>query len=192
MLDAVAVADEDRAAPDAGEAEHVGGDDVVARPQQPDEEDREHDGRRRQAVRPELAVRSDPVDERHDSDEDQRADDPAAAGAAVALGVEPGAPEDEQHHEHDERQPLGLHAPERAPEDVLPVDERAHDQRRVETEDQPAEVEDDQGEDAGRAAEEGRDRAAEDVGPPGPDVAERGRRSGSLTARRRRFLRSHL
>jgi hypothetical protein len=179
-------------AADARETEQVGRDHVVAGAQQADEHDREDDGGRRQTVGPELAVRPDPEHQRDGADEDQRAHDAAASSAALPLCVEAGPPEDEHHHETQEGQPVGLDTPDRAPEDVLAVEQRAKDERGVQAEDQAAQVEHDQRDDAGGAAEERRDRAAEDLRRPGSDVAERPgcrRRPGRLS--RRRFLRSH-
>ena len=176
VADPLGVSHEDRPAPHARHAHDVAGNDLVARPKQPDEEPGEHDRGRGQAIRSELTVRPDAVDDADEPDEDQRPDDPAAAAATLALGVEPGAPEDEDEYQGEERQPLGLRPPQRSPEDLVAVVDRAEDERAVEPEDQPAEVERDQREDAEHTADERRHRAAEDERARRTDVADGGRR----------------
>ena len=109
------------------------------------------------------------------SHEDHGADDPAGTTATLALGVETRTPEDEDHHEPEEREPVGLGPPDRPPQDVLAVRHCPQDERRVDPEDQPGEIEDDQGGDAGGPPEQRPDRAAEDLRLPGADVSE-GRR----------------
>ena len=80
----------------------------------------------------------------------------------LALGVQAGLPEDEHGHEREERQPVRLGAPEHAPEDrVGAVVELAEDERRVEPERQPAEVEQDERGDARDPAEERAEGLAE-------------------------------
>ena len=174
--DALGVPDEDGAPADAGHAQDVARDDLVARAEEPDEERRQDDRRRREPVRPEVPVRADAVDDPDEADEDQRRDDLAAAASALSLRVEAGAPEDEEHHEGEERQPLRLGPPQRPPEDLVAVVERAQDERPVQPEDEAAQVERDQREDAERAPDERRERAPEDERARRSDVADGGRR----------------
>ena len=85
---------------------------------------------------------AEPEREHEQRDDDQRGDDPPEAGPPLALGVEPGLPEDEHGDERDEREPVALGVPEHAPEDRrVPVVDLAQRERAVEAEADGDEIE---------------------------------------------------
>ena len=113
--EALALADENRAPPDARELEQVAGDDVVASAQEADADRGQDDRRRRKPVRPEAVARAEREDQRDHRDERERGDDPAEPAAPLALGIEPRLPEDEHRDQGQERQPIGLGIPQEGP-----------------------------------------------------------------------------
>ena len=168
---ALALADEDRPAPYPRELEQVARDDVVAPSQEPDADRGEDDRRRREPVRAELMARAEREDHRDHRDEGERGHDPAEPAAPLALGIEAGLPEDEHRDQRQEGQPVGLRVPEEAPQGAaVPVDELAQDERSVDAEHEPDEVEDDERGDARCAAQGGPQRK---VRGRRADVAER-------------------
>ena len=164
--DVVARADEHRAPLQAGEAEDVPRDDVVARAQRSDQHRREDERRREDRERREVVAGADAEREREDGDDDERRDDLPDAAATLALRVEALLPEDEHEHEREERQPVRLRvAPDQSPENRARAgDDLAQRERGVDAEREPAEVEDEQGGDAADPARERLERAAGEEG----------------------------
>jgi hypothetical protein len=154
VRDRIPGADEHDPTPHAREPQQVGGNRLVARAQHADQRDREHERGREEAEgrEPELAD-PDAERDRDHGDDGKTPDDPAQPGAALARRVQARVPEDEHRHDGQERQPVGLLPPEDAPERraVAAVDV-SEDERGVDRDRQPGEIEHDQGGDAADAA----------------------------------------
>ena len=90
--------------------------------------------------------------EREHRHERERADDASGPASELPRSVEPVPPEDEQRHEHQERQPVRLRPPGHAPENAVLVVEPAQDECDVEPEREPRQVEEDERRDARRSA----------------------------------------
>ena len=169
--EALALADEDRAAPDARELEQIAGDDVIASAQEADADRGQDDRRRRQPVRAEPVARAESEDHRDHRDQRERGDDPAEPAAPFALGIEPRLPEDEHRDQGQEGQPFGFGVPQEAPEGpAVAVHELAYPERSVDPEHQPDEIEDDERGDARRTPH---GAAQREVGIGRADVAKR-------------------
>ena len=163
--------------------EHLARDEVVARPQGGDDDRAEEHGGRRQPVRGEIVARADREGQRDQRNDDQRRQDPPETGSPAALLVEARLREDENRDQGQERKPVGLDAPEHAPEDRrAAVVELAGHERRVEADDQPAKVDADERGDAGEPARRRRQLAAREK--------ERRPRSDVGDDPRRRFVRA--
>ena len=190
MDEVLALAHEHRAPADAEHVEDLARDDVVARPEEPDEHDGDDGGRRDEAERRELVADADAEGERQQRDEEDRGDDTAESRTPLAGRVEPRLREHEHGHERHERQPLALRLPQDAPEDRrVPVVDLPQHEGEIEREGEAADVERDE---AGDAADAEHDRpqlgageaerpAAADV----PEVAAFVRRAGGLLRGRR-------
>ncbi len=114
--DPLALADERGTAADAGDAQHVLRDDVVARAQEAVEHDREHEHGREDQEGAEVVAGADGEDERDHRHEDERGDDAPDPRPRLARRVEAVAPEDEHRDQADERHPVALGLPEDPPE----------------------------------------------------------------------------
>jgi hypothetical protein len=112
----VAVADEQDAAPDAGDRQQVARHGLVARAEQRDERRDEHERSRRERERVEVVVGGERVGDDEHRRERERWEDPPDPGPLLALGVQAPLPEHEHGHEAEERHPLRLRLPEHAPE----------------------------------------------------------------------------
>ena len=100
----------------------------------------------------------------HDQgDDDQGGEDATGAGPPLALPVEARLREHEHRDRRRELQPLRRPlAPQQPPEDVaLAADELAHDEREVDPEREPGDVEGDEREDRERPPDEAEDRPRE-------------------------------
>jgi hypothetical protein len=114
---------------------------LVASPEHPVEDRRDHEGGGDQAEGVEVVPGSDSEREHEQRDDDERRDDPAEAGTVLSLGVEAGPPEDEHRDEGEEREPVALRVPEHAPEDrVVPLVDLPERQRPVQAEADRGEV----------------------------------------------------
>ncbi len=133
---------------------------------------------------------AEPEGERQQRDEEERRDDLAEAGAALAARVQARLREDEHRDERDERQPLALRLPEHAPENRrVPVVDLPQRERGIERQREAAEVEEDEEGDAADAEDDGPQlRASDDERLRAPDVSEVAaflRRAGGLLRGRR-------
>ena len=144
-----------------GPAHQLERDRVVCRAQEPDRERARRDGGRDQPGGREVVVRPEAEREHDQGDEDERAEDPPRARAALARGVEARLEEDEHGDRREERQPLGRPGvPEERPVHGVPVDDGAQDERQVHAEREPGDVGRDEHRDADGPAEQAEQRAA--------------------------------
>ena len=120
------------------------------------------DGRRDEAGRREVVARPDPEGQHDERDDDEAGDDATRAGPQLALAVQPGLGEDEDGDRRGELEPLSRAlAPEQAPEDVAVAgDDLPEDEREVDPEREPDDVQDDERRDRKNAAYDGEDRPA--------------------------------
>ena len=167
----LAVADEHRAPPRARDPPDVRRDHLVAGAEQRDHDRADHERGHVEPERRVLVAGAERERERDHHDEQQRRDDPPGAPALLPRGVQPRAPEDEHRHEREERQPVLLRVPGQPPEDrPLAVVELPQDEREVERAGEPGQVDDDERDDADRAAGLGAELSAGGKDPGRPDV----------------------
>ena len=122
MDEVLALAHEHGAPADAEHVEDLARDDVVARPEEPDEHDGEDGGRRDEAERRELVTDADAEREGQQRDEEDRGDDPPEPRTPLARRVEPRLREHEHRYERGERQVVGKRfSPEDPPEHRVAV-----------------------------------------------------------------------
>ena len=148
-------------------------------------------------VRPEVVARADREDERDHRDERERSQDAAEPGAPLALGVEP-ARQKTSTVITVRNGSQSVSTLQRRPHwrDVVPVDECAQGERRVDAEDEPGEVEHDERRDAGhapnRALQRQKRRRRTDVSELGGlEIVASEARGGLRRLRRRRVFGSH-
>jgi hypothetical protein len=98
--------------------------------------------------------RRDPEADRHHTDDQERGDDRADAGAAVARRVQTGAPEHEQRDEHGKGEPVLRRLPQQPPQRCPPVVELAQSERAIQAQREACHVDERQREDAGDATDE--------------------------------------
>jgi hypothetical protein len=128
---------------------------VVGRAEEADRAAAEHERGRDQPGRVEVVAGAVAEGDDDGGDEKERGGDATEPGAALARGVEPGLPEDEQRDRDQERQPLvHLRLPEQAPEDGVAVEDAAEDEREVDPEREADRVEHRKRDDGERAAHE--------------------------------------
>jgi len=117
VLEALSLADEDRAPADPRELEDVLREHVVARAEEADQHGGERERGGRQAERVVAMAHADAEREREHGHKRKRRDDAAEPGTELARGVQVRAPEHEQHDHRQEREPFrGRVTPEHAPE----------------------------------------------------------------------------
>ena len=153
---ALALADEHDPAPDACGAHHLERDGLVRRSEEADRQRGREDGRRDEPGSREVVARPEPEREDDQCDDDQRREDATGSGPALALPVEARLREHEDGDRRGELEPLRRPlAPEQPPEDVaVAADELAHDEREVDPEREPGDVEGDEREDRERPPDE--------------------------------------
>ena len=157
----VPLPDEQQTATHPRAAHQLERDRVVGRPQEPDRERARRDGGRDQPGGREVVVRPEAEREDDQGDEDERAEDPPRARAALARGVEPRLEEDEHGDRREERQPLGgPGVPEERPVHRVAVHDGAQHEGEVHAEREPGDVGRDEHRDAHRPAEQAGQGAA--------------------------------
>ena len=173
MEEVLTLADEHGATANAEHVEDLLREDVVAGPEEADEQGGDHRGGRDEAEGRELVPGADPERERQQRNEEERRDDLAEPAAPLAARVEPRLREHEHHHERHEGQPLALRLPEHAPEDRrVPVVDLPQRERGVERQREAADVQEDEEGDATDAEGRGAElRASDDERLRAPDVA---------------------
>ena len=144
--EALSRADEDDPPADARGPHELQRDRLVCRTQQADRDSRDDHRRRNQTGGREVVSRPDTEREHHEGDHDQAREDAARAGTVLARPVEARLREDKDRDRCGELEPLrGTLAPEQPPEDVpVPGDELPDDERDVDPEREPRDVEDDE------------------------------------------------
>ncbi len=182
--EALALTDEHDAAPDACGAHHLERDGRVRRSQQADGQGGREDCGRDEPGGREVVARPQPEREDDQRDDYERGEDATGSWPSLALAVEPRLGEHQDGDRRRELEPLrGPLAPEQPPEDVaFAAHQRTHDEREVDPESEPGDVEGDERENRERPPDEAQDRpAGEDVDTGGADVAPCGRRSRGRT-----------
>ena len=188
--EALTRADEHDAPPDPRRAHDLERRRLVRGPQEPDGDGRGDDRRRDEPGRREVVARPEPEREHDQRDDDETREDPPRARPQLALPVEARLGEHEDRDRRGELEPLGgALAPEQAPEDVAVAgDQLAEDEREVDPEREPDDVERHERRDGDAAPDDRDDRPArEQVQARGSNVAPRcGLRRGRRRTRRLR------
>ena len=154
------------------------GERLVARAEDSDDRRDEHGADDVEPERREVLAGADREHQRQRRHEEHGRHDTSGSLPHLARRVQTRLPEDEHQQQDQEREPVGLVRPEQAPEDRLRLEQRgAQRQRRVEAEDQPADVDRREDRDADQTADERPNRRRrKEVRAARPDVLDdRGR-----------------
>ena len=147
--------------PDADDLEHLQRRRCVGGAKQPDRDRTHDDGGRDQPRRRELVARAETEGQHRQRDEDEPAQHLPRPGAKLARRVEADLEEDEHGDRGEEREPLAWALlPEQRPEHGVPEERGADDERCVDADRQPHDVENRQRRDAGGPAYERRPGSA--------------------------------
>ncbi len=160
--EALTRADEHDAPPDPGRAHDLERRRLVCSPKEPDGDGRGDDRRRDEPGRREVVARPEPEREHDQRDDDETREDPPRARPELPLPIETRLCEDQDRDRRDELEPLGgAFAPQQTPEDV-PVAgyHLAQDEREVDPEREPDDVQHHERRDGDTATDDRHDRPA--------------------------------
>ena len=172
------VTDDHGAATYSDRVQSDSGDRLVARTQNADRRGDEHRGDDVQPEGREVLTGADRENQRQSRHEEDRRHDATRPLAHLARGIQTGLPEHEHQQQDQERKPIGLVRPEQAPEHGLRLEQGgAERERRVEAEDQPADVDRREDRNADETtAERAHRRTRQEVGTTRPHILDdRGR-----------------
>ena len=163
-------ADEHDAPADARRSHELERDRLVRGTQQSDRDSRYEHRRRDETRGAEVVARPDPEGEDDQRNDDEAREDTARARSVFPRAVETGLGEDQDRYGRSELEPLrGALPPKKSPQDVsVPGDDLAHDERDVDAECEPGDVEHDERADGQRPPDD------RDDGPTREHVQARG------------------